>query len=483
VLELQEQELRSKYPALLLGRNLERSLYLNLEEWEHTLIFGSTGYGKSRFDVHLITELIRRGEGLILMDASEHGDTMYKVARVCAKLRHRKVLIIDPFSRYSHKVICPINPLSGYKDAAVSKALDTFQILYDQKDWSDTPIIRRYLKAILAVLWNAGLTMVESVYFTEVEYKEQRQQILEKTDRADRQRMMIEMAFKHQKLFAEYQSTVRRLEEFFHPSLMLMFGWRKGIDFARLIADKWVILVNLYPGGGLDLMHTRLIGTAIINEVLSSLDRLTDPHRKDGRIWRGRCYLFIDEVGRYATRKLADMLAHKRKAGLRLILAHQYFGQIEDPYVLKAIFNLCKIRIGFNVPDPDDRLRAVKLLGYGGELRDRDIAYTFGHLKQQHAIIKLPKGDPVEVRTPDVYDIPDSEIPYFGKYLDWLYTNPLCIPTAQILVDQRERLKEVIYATKPTPSRPDKSAPGKRNADQQATDRAAPSRPKTLFDD
>ncbi len=234
-------------------------IWLREEQRTHTQIIGTTGEGKSKCLEYPIREDIRRGNGLTFGDPSDGGQTLYDILRYCAKIDYKKVLLIDPLHHYTHNVICPINPLSGFKDDAVAKTMDTFRVLYGQRDWSDTPIIRRYLKAILSVLHNAGLPLSDAVYFTEPGYIVQRKKISH-TPEDDRQRMAIEQAFKHQRLFIEFQSTVRRLEEFFHPTLQLMFGWRQGIDFTRLIADGWVIWSICMLNGALNKFTPDFLG-------------------------------------------------------------------------------------------------------------------------------------------------------------------------------------------------------------------------------
>src|SRR6185503_995339 len=161
-----------------------------------------------------------------------------------------------------------------------------------------------------------------------------------------------------------FSSTVNRLEPFWDSTLALMFGANEGVDFIKMITEGWVILVNLYSGFGFEPIHTRLLGTTIINELIFALDRLRS------RAWRGVYYLYIDEAGRYAKRNLADLLAYKRKSRLRVTLAHKYFNQFEDKYVLDAINTLCKLKIAFYMPNREDRDKFVRM-AYGGELADR----------------------------------------------------------------------------------------------------------------
>src|SRR6185503_7094577 len=191
-----------------------------------------------------------------------------------------------------------------------------------------------------------------------------------------------------------FSSTVNRLEPFWDSTLALMFGANEGVDFIKMITEGWVILVNLYSGLGFEPIHTRLLGTTIINEIIFALDRLRS------RGWRGVYYLYIDEAGRYANRNLADLLAYKRKSGLRVTLAHQYFKQFEDPHVLDAVKNLAKIKVMFNTPNHADRLEMVKALGYGGDIPPLMASYANSDLPKQYAIIKSAKQSPVSVKIP-----------------------------------------------------------------------------------
>jgi hypothetical protein len=116
-------------------------------------------------------------------------------------------------------------------------------------------------------------------------------------------------------------------------------------------------------------------------------------------------YLYIDEAGRYANRNLADLLAYKRKSGLRVTIAHQYFKQFEDAQVLDAVKNLTKIKVMFNTPNHSDRLEMIKALGYGGDIPHEMATYANQNLPKQQAIIKVGKDSPRRIKIPDVPDI------------------------------------------------------------------------------
>ena len=397
--------LKSGYPLRSLGVGREGNLLISEEEREsHLHVLGTTGEGKSRFIELLIRGDIDQGKGVCLLDPTDRAETAYNILRYCASIGFDKVCLIDPHTLHTHGRVTAIQPFHrepSYKQAIVSNLMDTVRILFQTKDAAETPRIQRYLPALINVLWNAGMTLHEAVYFTEYTVSTaRRKDILDFSHPLDRHRLALDEVFgTYQRFNNEFASTVRRLEPFFDSTLDLMFGADKGIDFMKLITDGWVILVNLYSGLGFEPIHTRLLGTAIINEIIFSLDRLRN------RGWRGVYYLYIDEAGRYANRNLADLLAYKRKSGLRVTVAHQYFKQFEDNHVLDAVKNLCKIKVMFNTPNHADRLEMVKALGYGGDIPPLMASYANSDLPKQYAIIKSAKQAPVRVKIPQVGDV------------------------------------------------------------------------------
>jgi hypothetical protein len=477
---------KSSYPLRLLGTGGE-DVYISEEEREsHMHIIGTTREGKSKFLEHLIRGDIDQGNGLCFFDPSDRGDTLYRILAYCEKKKYKKVLLIDPHHFYTRNIVCPISPFGKYRESSVTKTMDTLRVLYGQSEWFSTPVIKKYLRAVLNLLHNANLTLAESEHFARPKAVFERAQILSKTDPDDRQREAIEAALgtpsvkRDHVLFAEYQSTVRRLEELFHPVIQTMFSSKVGIDFADLIADGWVVLVNLYRWYGIEKMQTRLLGTAIINEIIEAIDRLKAPKKnQDGttrKPWRGRYYLYIDEAGEYVTEKLTEMLTLKSKSGVSVVLAHQYYDQFDDKKVLKAIQNNCKIKVGFYVVDDEDRLKLVRMM-YGGELNDRDVSFGLSKLRKQHAVVKVNKDTPHIVRVPNVPDLPQVS----EGYLDSIYSNPIYKPLSEIEQEVKNRLRIVEYQTRSTTTQEQRNL---RNETRRKTSRDnLSSQPPTKTDD
>ena len=283
---------------------------------------------------------------------------------------------------------------------------NTLLITSEIKDPAQTKRIQRYLRALLSVLWDAGCTLSDIEYFTDFPnpvYAMKRQEILNKVDPFDRHRILIEWAFKNTVTYRDFESTVRRVEDLLDEPLRSMFSHREGIDFVKMIRDKWVVLVNLDADGPLEPIHIRLLGTAIINEILSSLHRM-----RKTRNWSKPYYLYIDEAADYANRKLARVLSHKGKTGLKVYLAHQYAGQFEDKYVLQSIMVNCPTKVMMNLSGREDRDMMTRMM-YGGDISDRDASFANSNLPKQTMIYKEPKGQPKRYR---VVDCKTPEIPY-----------------------------------------------------------------------
>jgi hypothetical protein len=346
--------------------------------------------------------------------------------------------------------------------------MDTVRVLFQTKDASETPKIQRYLPALLNVLWNAGMTLHEATYFTEfLISKPRRDEILSASHPLDRHKLALGEAFANYTRFdKEFASTVRRLEPFFDSTLDLMYGADKGVDFAKMITEGWVILVNLYSGLGFEPIHTRLLGTTVINELIFALDRLRN------RGWKGIHYLYIDEAGRYANRNLADLLAYKRKSGLRVTIAHQYFGQFEDNVVLDAVKQLCKTKVMFNTPGYADRLEMIKALGYGGDISPLMAQYANANLPKQYAVIALSKQPPVRVKIPDVLDVKIADKTY-KAYVEKCLSHEWNYTPKEVRQQMTNRFNET-----PTDTR----TPPKRTAPNRKTTSGPSKRPKSVFD-
>lgn len=414
-----EKQMQSPRPLFSLGVGVEGDMWITEEEREnHFHVLGTTGEGKSKLFEHMIRYDINHGNGLILLDPSAGGKTAYDVLKYCAYKGVKKVVFIDPAHIYSHGKVIGLNPFHyspSLEDSCVTNIFDVIKIIFNSKDESETPMIAKFLPHLLHVLFKANATLYEALYFTErdnMEYRVMRERIMEKAGYNRFTSFIREIYNPYNPILqGESRSTTRRLEPLFHDIISLSLA-KTGLDFETVVRDKYIVLVNL-SSYHLQPIHRRLLGTLLLNEIDFAIDRM----KSNG--WKGKYYMYIDEAGEFATRKISNILALKRKNGLRLITAHQYFSQFEDKYVLDAVNNLTKTKIVFYIPNYEDRMKVVKSL-YGGSLPDRDVSYVLGQQKKQHAVIKKGKESATIVKIPFVNDV-EADV---DSYLEYIYSQP-----------------------------------------------------------
>jgi hypothetical protein len=452
-------------------------------ERESIHIIGAPGSGKSKllefFARHDINRLLQeekkgihpkkgRACGFCFIDPSENGDSIRKILSYCSEVGFDRILLIDPYLSNRYKKLPAINLFDAdktYWTSSVDYLVDAFRVLYEVADLSRTSYITTYLTALFSLMHYTKLTASELINFTDpserlskdgygipelIEYEHKRQKIYEMADAAisatwfpgdlreiARKHLAdIQYAFKNVPNFKEEAgSTARRLNTLVtNKYLRRLFGHRQGIDFDHLISEGWIILVNVDTGFGLGTLQARLLATVVINKIVDSLKRL----REKG--FNKPYYLYIDEAGQYVTHTLADILAHKRKIGLRTILAHQYLGQLKDPLVKDAILNGTGIKCGFFIEHPGEREEVVKMLGYGGELSREQVAFNLSNQKQQEMVVKLGKQPPMLVKVPDVPDATGN----VDALLKRLFEDPHYYTLKDIKEDESKRIGENI---------------------------------------
>lgn len=491
------QTIGSKKPLRSLGWASDGETLLSEEAREsHIHILGAPGEGKSKFIEMFVEDDIRKGYGACVLDPSDNGDTCYKILKFCAKHGYEKVILIDPHDGYAFRRLPTINPFDYDAPAGVASGhiMDTIRVLWGSRV-EETPKINKYLPAILNVLHASKMTLHEALYFTDKThpyYKLKREAMLDTVHPFDRSRVALESAYaKPPTLFAsEMDSTFRRLDPFFDDVMKLIVGSKHSpMDFPKLIADGWVILINLDPSGVWGKEQQRLLGTLVVNEIMNGINRLM------ANGWRGTYNVYIDEVGDYATQKLADMLDKKRKTGLRFCLAHQRFDQIEDKNVLSSVMGSTKIKALFYTPNRDDRDKMLRMM-YGGDIPDRQVSHILGQLKKQEAAIKINKQPPRITRLPDVPDI-EIDPKVFKAFKEKILQHECYRSPAELLDEINARLKtppKTVHPEQPgessEPRRPTRirktvakhSATPNRRTNREARPPAAPQRTfKSVF--
>jgi hypothetical protein len=85
-----------------------------------------------------------------------------------------------------------------------------------------------------------------------------------------------------------FLSTANRFDIFGQEPLSLMLGADTGIDFVRMVRDKWIILVNLHSSRTFSEAESSLLGILVVSQLIQAVDTLRDNH------WKGVYYLYMD---------------------------------------------------------------------------------------------------------------------------------------------------------------------------------------------
>jgi hypothetical protein len=151
--------------------------------------------------------------------------------------------------------------------------------------------------------------------------------------------------------------------------IRLMLGQSEGLDLARVLAEKRVLLVPL-SSGTLGAETAGLLGTLLLAALWQAVLGRVTLHPSE----RHPVFVFIDEAQSVLKLPvdLADMLAQARGMGVSFTLAHQHLGQIDDRQVKSALLGTVRSQIVFQAmredaaalaPSYAPRLTADDLMG------------------------------------------------------------------------------------------------------------------------
>jgi hypothetical protein len=151
--------------------------------------------------------------------------------------------------------------------------------------------------------------------------------------------------------------------------IRLMLGQSEGLDLARILAEKRVLLVPL-SSGTLGAETAGLLSTLLLATLWQAVLGRVALHPSE----RNPVFVYVDEA--QAVLKLpvdlADMLAQARGMGVSFTLAHQHLGQIDDKQVKSALLGTVRSQIVMQVmredaaalaPSYAPRLTADDLMG------------------------------------------------------------------------------------------------------------------------
>ena len=345
--------------GVVIGKNVfrgeEKMVRLtDTDRRRHLYVIGQTGVGKSSFMKHMLAQDIAAGKGICIIDP--HGEFAEYVLSVIPQGRAQDVVYFNPgdIERPMGLNMMEIDPSHPeQKTMVINELFGIIDRLYDLKT-TGGPMFERYFK-------NACLLLLDD-YTHDI------------PTLADISRVMVDDAFRNDKLSRETNPTVKQFweleaakatgeqglanfapyisskvdtfvsNEFLRP---IINQKRSAFNFREVIDNRKILIVNLSKGRIGDI-NANLLGMIMVGKLLmASLSRIDMPEDQ-----RNDFYLYIDEFQNFTTDSIATILSEARKYRLDLVIAHQFIKQLKDP-IRDAVFGNVGSMVAFRV-GPDD---------------------------------------------------------------------------------------------------------------------------------
>ncbi len=341
--------------GLLIGRNIHREMetpiYLEREDRRrHLYTIGQTGTGKSVFLEGLITQDIKNGEGVCVIDP--HGELVESILKRIPQERIEDVILFDPADI---EMPMGLNLLEydkpEQKTFVINEMINIFDKLYDLRQ-TGGPMFEQYMRnAMLLVMSHpsSGSTLMEiSKVLSDSDFRKF------KLDHCDNQVVVdfwtkeAEKAGGEAALVNIVPYITSKLTTFVTNDIMrpIIAQQQSAFNFREAMDSQKIVLINLSKGKIGDL-NANLLGMVIVGKILmSAMGRVDIPEEE-----RKDFYLYIDEFQNVTTESIASILSEARKYRLSLTIAHQFIQQLEEK-IRDAVFgnvgSLVTFRIGSN---------------------------------------------------------------------------------------------------------------------------------------
>ncbi len=323
----------------------QKAVTLSTEQrLRHMHIIGATGTGKSTLLLNLISQDIKLGNGIAVLDP--HGDLIESILPFIPEKRINDVIVIDPFdSEYP----VSFNILTAHSDIEKEILSSDLVTLFRRfsTSWGDQ-MNSVFANAILAMLESTqGGTLVDLRRFL-IEKPFREQFLATVTD--------PEIVYYWQKEYPLLKSgsigpILTRLDTFLRPKLIRnMVSQKQSLDFEHILNAKKIVLVKLSQGL-IGAENSFLLGALIVSK-LQQAAMARQAIRKDER---ADFFLYIDEFHQFITPSMTTILTGARKYHLGLVLSHQDMQQVvkSDSELSSSLLANAGTRICFRVGESD----------------------------------------------------------------------------------------------------------------------------------
>lgn len=328
----------------------------------HMYLIGKSGTGKSTLLETMITQDIKNGFGVGVLDP--HGETIERVLERIPDARMDDVVVVDP-SDYERPVGINLLEMSdpSQKNLMASALVAAIKQHFDYSWGPRLEYLLNY--CILTLLEVPGTTLLGVTRLLEDDNYLRyilhfvKDPVVLKFWNTEYKGMKG-----NQKLVTEAIAPIQNKVNRFLASTTIrnILGQKHStIDFWDIMNSGKVLLMNLSKGKvGAD--NANLLGALLVSRLqFMALQRARIPYED-----RTPFYLYVDEFQNFATGSFEEILSESRKYKLGLYLTHQYTAQLPEE-ILKAVFGNVGTIAAFALGAPDARVLEHEFAPYFDE--------------------------------------------------------------------------------------------------------------------
>ena len=147
------------------------------------------------------------------------------------------------------------------------------------------------------------------------------------------------------------ESTLNRIKPFVEHEIIrpILGQCTNTLDFPAVLRERKILLVNLARQNAISEDNQHLLGTLVVNELLTAAFARAPQERTP-------FFVFIDEFSHFVTKDTCEILDGGRKFGLHLTLAHQHLAQLKekDPEVYYSTLTNARSKVVFGGLNDED---------------------------------------------------------------------------------------------------------------------------------
>ena len=319
---------------IILGTDCETKQQVTVEPdlfRTHFHLIGATGTGKTTAIHTMLRPLLADPSpkcALFLVDPMGNlsRDLLLWIAndRLCPEHVRRRLLYIEPARE---DLVLPFNPLLHTSDDHLyyqaGRAVEIMLRAWASQNIEEMPRLRRWMFASFFSVAAMGLP-ISACRWLLTPGTPEHVAMLSKLPRDLQGQWSEILNARGSEAVRILESTRNRLAPFFESGILRrMFGSTTSrFDVARFIRERRIVIINVASLGKLDQHIASTIGGLAVNEVIQTARNMRPSEVNP-------TYLLLDEFQNFVSDDLFEALPIVRQLGLRLILSHQSFAQLE----------------------------------------------------------------------------------------------------------------------------------------------------------